>query len=178
MELVDYVLVTGDRHWRDWVVVGTVLRSLDQPFILVHGDAAGADRIAGAIASHMMMGVEPFPALWDRYGRAAGPRRNVQMLTHVLEKQNLGHSVRVIAFHRDLTKSKGTAHMVKMAKAKGLRVTHVKGRRRHPEDGLYRVQHKNITAGFEIRGGKVVDCAPILRKKLQFWRGIAEKISD
>jgi hypothetical protein len=36
-------------------------------------------------------------------------------------------------------------------------------------DGLYRVTTPTLCAGFEIRGGVVVECAPILRRKLSYW---------
>lgn len=36
-------------------------------------------------------------------------------------------------------------------------------------DGLYRVVTPYLCAGFVVEGGKVVRCAPILRRKLDFW---------
>lgn len=44
------------------------------------------------------------------------------------------------------------------------------------KDGLYRVTYKGICAGFVIKNNKVVKCAPILRKKLSFWKTIAKRI--
>jgi hypothetical protein len=57
-----------------------------------------------------------FPAQWDTYGRAAGPIRNRQML-------NEGRPDEVIAFHEHIDESKGTANMVKIAKAAGIPTT-------------------------------------------------------
>jgi hypothetical protein len=46
------------------------------------------------------------------------------------------------------------------------------------KDGLYRVTTKYLCAGFVIEQEKVVLCAPILRKKLAYWKTIAERIQD
>lgn len=40
-------------------------------------------------------------------------------------------------------------------------------------DGLYRVTYKGVCAGFIVESGKVVRCAPILRKRWLYWRTIA-----
>lgn len=37
------------------------------------------------------------------------------------------------------------------------------------EDGVYRVRTNNLCAGFVIQGGKVVACAPILRRQFSYW---------
>lgn len=44
-------------------------------------------------------------------------------------------------------------------------------------DGLYRVVTKYLCAGFIVSGGQVVECAPILRKKIGYWKTIAKRIS-
>lgn len=41
-------------------------------------------------------------------------------------------------------------------------------------DGLYRVVHKHFVAGYVMKGGKCVACAPILRNKLRHWMTFAE----
>jgi hypothetical protein len=43
-------------------------------------------------------------------------------------------------------------------------------------DGLYLVKTKNIYAGFVVEHGRVVRCAPILRKRLAYWITIATRI--
>ena len=40
-------------------------------------------------------------------------------------------------------------------------------------DGLYRVRTSYLCACFVIENGKVTMCAPILRKKLEYWKTIA-----
>lgn len=44
------------------------------------------------------------------------------------------------------------------------------------KDGLYRVTTSYLCAGFVVEGGKVVRCAPILRKKLSYWKTVAKLV--
>lgn len=46
------------------------------------------------------------------------------------------------------------------------------------QDGLYRVVTSYLCAGFEVKGGRVVRCAPILRKKLAYWSSVAVRIAS
>lgn len=50
----------------------------------------------------------------------------------------------------------------------------------HPEqplpDGLYRVTTPYLCAGFVVEDGKVIECAPILRRKLSYWMTVAVRI--
>lgn len=43
-------------------------------------------------------------------------------------------------------------------------------------DGLYQVTTHYLCAGFVIEHGRVTVCAPILRKKLTYWKTIAVRI--
>lgn len=43
-------------------------------------------------------------------------------------------------------------------------------------DGLYQVNKFGISAAFEIRGGKVTQCAPVLVRKLAYWMNHATRI--
>ena len=38
------------------------------------------------------------------------------------------------------------------------------------KDGLYVVEHGTIYAAFVVHEGKVTNCAPILRDKLNYWK--------
>lgn len=46
-----------------------------------------------------------------------------------------------------------------------------------PEDGLYQVTTPYFCAGFVVEHGVVTLCAPILRKKVGYWRTIARKVT-
>ena len=43
-------------------------------------------------------------------------------------------------------------------------------------DGLYRVTTSYLCAGFVVRNGHITDCAPILRKRLKYWKVIAIRV--
>lgn len=107
------VLVTGGRDFSDRKLLFETLDRLHSTHVfsvLIHGDASGADRLAGEWAAAAGVRVEAHPAEWKKHGRAAGPIRNSMMLE---EKPGL-----VIAFPG----GKGTADMVRKAKAAGLTV--------------------------------------------------------
>jgi hypothetical protein len=108
------VLVCGDRNWTNAGVIRARLQRLPSPVVIVHGAARGADSMAGEIAQQLGFGVEDHPAKWKLYGRGAGPLRNQAMLDSGVDL--------VLAFHNDLSRSKGTADMVRRARAAGVKV--------------------------------------------------------
>ena len=113
------VLVTGDRNWTDEDFIRDSLTTLDviesSKVVLIEGEARGADKISAKIARELGWQVIPVPANWEKYGKAAGPIRNQEML-------NMDPDL-VIAFHDDLKNSKGTKDMVNRAQKKGVKVT-------------------------------------------------------
>lgn len=79
------ILVTGSRHWDNPERMRAMLKRIDatfpdEEFTLVHGNTLGADKEAEAIAKELGWEVEPHPADWKTYGRAAGPVRNAEMV--------------------------------------------------------------------------------------------------
>lgn len=108
------VLVCGDRNWNDEGKIESRLRSLPPRTVVIEGEARGADEMARDVAIRLGLPVQKFPADWTLHGRAAGPIRNRKMLD---EGPDL-----VIAFHPDLSKSKGTADTVREAKRRGIPV--------------------------------------------------------
>jgi hypothetical protein len=46
------------------------------------------------------------------------------------------------------------------------------------KDGLYRVEWRNICAGFVVENGIVTRCAPILRRRIDFFKRIAKEVKD
>jgi hypothetical protein len=103
------VLVCGDRHWVDRAAIKRELRKFPANTVIIEGEAKGADSLARDVALELGFKVLSFPADWDKYHRAAGPIRNRQMLTE-------GKPDLVLAFHQDLTRSKGTKNMVTLAR--------------------------------------------------------------
>jgi hypothetical protein len=104
------VLVCGDRWWKDREKIKARLSTLPKDTTILHGACRGADLIAASVAQELGMKVKAFPADWDRYGSSAGPIRNRLMLD---ERPDL-----VIAFHSDLSNSKGTADTVTEARSR------------------------------------------------------------
>ncbi len=41
-------------------------------------------------------------------------------------------------------------------------------------DGLYQVTTRHVCAGFSIRNGKLMFCAPILRRNFNHWKHFAK----
>ena len=76
------VLVCGGRDYNNREQMTDVLReNLMEHDVVVHGAAPGADALAGDIAGRVLgIEVDPHPAQWKRYGKAAGPIRNQEML--------------------------------------------------------------------------------------------------
>jgi hypothetical protein len=84
---------------------------------LIHGGALGADEYAGEVGASLGWDVEVYPADWERYGRSAGYRRNVQMAETGLD--------RGLAFGRLAHDGKptGTGGMVAILNAEGVLAT-------------------------------------------------------
>lgn len=110
------VLVCGGRDYTDRAKVNAFLDNLwvlNGDLAIIEGEAPGADSFARDWAILHGQELHPFPALWDRYGKAAGPIRNQQMLDE-------GQPDLVAFFHADLERSKGTRDMVKRAERRGI----------------------------------------------------------
>lgn len=107
------VIVCGGRNFRS---PAQVWRALDRfheatPISeLMQGGATGVDEFASQWAAHNGIKRYVCRADWDRYGRAAGPKRNARMLEWMPDL--------VIAFPG----GPGTANMVKQARDAGVRV--------------------------------------------------------
>jgi hypothetical protein len=108
------VLICGGRWWTNQDMIGRIIDHV-KPDVVIEGEAPGADTMARLEAEKRGIEVEQYPAMWNRYGRAAGPVRNAQMLKE-------GKPDLVIAFHNDLSKSKGTKNMVAQTQKAGIQV--------------------------------------------------------
>lgn len=123
MGAVTRILVTGSRNWADRDVVFETLmdvlaeRGHPADMVLVHGACpTGADKMADEIwCGFLGYRVERHPAEWSQFGRAAGPRRNQEMV-------DAGADL-CVAFL--MPGSRGTADCVKRAEAAGIPVRKV-----------------------------------------------------
>ncbi len=100
-------------------------RSIDDPILLreaidhsgfqiksvVSGTARGVDRLGEAYARDNDLPLKQFPANWDTFGKSAGYRRNAEMADYADALICVWDGV-----------SKGSQHMVDLAKKKGLNV--------------------------------------------------------
>ncbi len=108
------ILVTGSRAWTNRALVEEHLDGVARlapagaAIRLVHGGARGADQMAAAHARARGWHVKSYVADWVRYKRAAGVRRNAEMLADARPDV-------AVAFHRD--KSRGTADMIRRVRA-------------------------------------------------------------
>ena len=107
------VLVCGSRDYQNYLTFAREMRHLESehgPFdTIIHGGARGTDWMAHLYVGERMEII--FEADWDKHGKAAGPIRNQRMLDE-------GKPEMVIAFKG----GRGTADMVRRAKAAGVRV--------------------------------------------------------
>jgi hypothetical protein len=106
------LLVCGGRDYTDIFNIYRVLEQVCNNHDIteiIEGDASGVDRIAGRWAVGHGRKLTRFPADWERYGKAAGPIRNSQMLDEGRPD---------ICLH--FPGGKGTEDMVRQARKAGL----------------------------------------------------------
>jgi predicted Rossmann fold nucleotide-binding protein DprA/Smf involved in DNA uptake len=107
--------VVGSRHCTDQDLVEIYIlmlhEQLGERLSLVSGAAKGVDTLARISADKYGIPIKEFPADWNKYGRAAGPIRN---------KQLVQSSDAVLAFVAPT--SKGTRNTISLAQERGLPV--------------------------------------------------------
>jgi hypothetical protein len=111
------LLVTGGRTYWDEEELYRILDEIAEDYpisVVIHGDAAGADTLAGSWAKDRGIPIIAVPADWQRLGRRAGPIRNRIMLEQCSPDL-------VVAFPG----GRGTYDMVKIAKKVGIEVIEI-----------------------------------------------------
>lgn len=107
------IQVTGDRDWNElqfqfiYDVLAQYDELLDHKPVFINGAAPGVDLLAGDAGLSLDWRVLWAPAEWDKFGRAAGPRRNAFMLSFA--------PAILLVFHNALHRSKGTLNCVQQA---------------------------------------------------------------
>ncbi len=109
------VIVAGGRDFKDYELLRTKLdqalrNRLNEEIVVVSGKARGADSLGERYAKERGYKISSHPADWDTYGKAAGYIRNKEMA----EEADV-----LMAFWDG--KSRGTMHMINLAKEKGLK---------------------------------------------------------
>lgn len=110
------VIIAGGRDFNNYELLkkkcdyylSTAIKNGDK-IIIVSGTAKGADTLGERYAKERGFGIERHPANWEQYGKKAGYLRNAEM-TDVADA--------LIAFWDE--KSRGTGHMINLAKERKL----------------------------------------------------------
>jgi hypothetical protein len=108
------VIIAGSRDFRNYDLLKQKCDEIlfgKNEVEIVSGTARGADKMGEFYASEREYPVKLFPADWNQYGKSAGYIRNKQMA----EYANM-----LICFWDG--QSKGTQHMINLAKDLGLEV--------------------------------------------------------
>ena len=112
------VIIAGTRDFNDYAFlkknVDYFLQGINpnnEEIEIVSGNARGADKLGERYAKEHNLPVKLFPGNWHKYGKRAGYLRNQEMANY---------SDVLIAFWDE--KSKGTKHMIDIAKKQDLTV--------------------------------------------------------
>ena len=109
------VIIAGSRDFDDYDLLkhtmDRLLVNISDEVVVVCGMARGADTLGEKYAKSKGYRVNYFPANWEEYGKSAGYKRNEQMA------QNADA---LVAFWDG--ESRGTRHMIELAKKYDLRV--------------------------------------------------------
>ena len=105
-------IIAGSRDFDDYGFLGRELDkvfSKRKPTEIVSGGCRGTDCLAVRYALERKIPFKVIPAEWDKYGRSAGPLRNIKMAEY-------GDAL--VAFWDG--KSRGTKSMIEIARGMGL----------------------------------------------------------
>lgn len=119
------LIIAGGREVSDQgfldSAVALALASWGDPVVaeVVSGRASGADACGERWAAARGIPVQPFPADWAKFGRAAGGRRNAQMAEYALGGGRFGATGALVAVPhwRSKSRSAGTRDMIQKARA-------------------------------------------------------------
>ena len=109
------VIIAGSRSFRNFNLLvnkcDKILSAVQEPIVIVSGTAQGADRLGERYAELRGYGIDRHPAQWEKFGKSAGYKRNVEMAKS---------ADALIAFPVGATR--GTQHMIKIATDTGMPV--------------------------------------------------------
>ncbi|MBR2788851.1 MAG: DUF2493 domain-containing protein [Erysipelotrichaceae bacterium] len=113
-------IVAGGVHFEDYETLKETLDDLfkeipKDEIEIISGHARGADSLGEKYAEEKGLKCIVFPADWKKYGRAAGPIRNRQMLDYALEEE-----AHLVAFWNG--ESRGTKNMIDIATKAGISI--------------------------------------------------------
>lgn len=123
------IIIAGSRDFNDYKLLKTSIRDILKNISLegiskikiISGTARGADQLGERFAKQFKLEVVMFAAKWDIFGKRAGYIRNEEMAKYAVEDNNFGM---LVAFWDG--ESRGTNHMINLAKKHGLEVHVIK----------------------------------------------------
>jgi hypothetical protein len=108
-------IIAGSRSVTDYeVLMSAMMATAEEGWEItqvISGGAAGADKLGEEFARICELPLRVFPADWKSHGKAAGVIRNIEMAQNADALVALWDG-----------QSKGTAHMIRIAKERGLKV--------------------------------------------------------
>lgn len=105
-------IIAGSRNCTDYFqLIEAVAECSWEITSVVSGMARGVDTLGIMYAHNNSLPLHKYPADWNKYGKSAGPKRNIQMVEN---------AEALIALWDG--ESKGTKHMIDIATSKGLKV--------------------------------------------------------
>ena len=115
-----HVIIAGGRDLTDQALVSSKMDKImsnipKQDIVVVSGKARGADRLGEGWAKSRQIQIEEYPANWDKWGKRAGYIRNEEMAKS---------ATHLVAFWDGV--SRGTKHMITLARKEGLKVRVIK----------------------------------------------------
>lgn len=127
------VIIAGSRNFNDynflkqqcisifWELNKKKYNTKRENIEIISGTAQGADKLGETFAKEYNLKLNQFPANWNKYGKSAGYRRNIDMAKYAKHDFELGV---LIAFWDGI--SRGTKHMIDIAKKENLKVFIIK----------------------------------------------------
>ena len=113
------VIIAGTRNFNDYNLLkkklDKILSNITDDIVIVSGKARGADTLGEKYAKEKGYQIAEFPADWEKFGRSAGYKRNVQMAEY---------ADACVCFWDG--RSPGTKHMIDIANQHKLQIRVVK----------------------------------------------------
>lgn len=117
------IIICGGRHFKDYDRLESTMNEVMSKIApwrdvieIVSGHCEGADQLGELYAKNHNLPCKVFPAQWKKFGKAAGPIRNSEMVKYASEAE----MPVVVAFRSPRTK--GTNDTVKKATKQGFKV--------------------------------------------------------
>lgn len=110
--MIQKIIVAGSRTFTNYAILHNTLQMLTKNLpnvTIISGDAQGADSLGVRYAKEKGHDVMHFPADWNKHGKSAGYKRNVEMADN---------ADAVVVFWNGI--SKGAKHMIDIAKERKL----------------------------------------------------------